>query len=119
MIAQASLLCGDPESAREVWRGATGAEDDAIINFRIGMTYLVEQDYTSAMRQFDRATVLDPSKGEAHCALAICLLELGNAPSAVDEARLALDNPDISEGLKQFCERLREFAERYVPRKPD
>ena len=114
LVALSCLLSGDPKSARSVWQRTAGAEEDSRISVGIGMTHLAEQEHSSAKRQFELAIRQDASNVDAHCALAVCHLELGNASAAVEECDRALDVPEITEGMRQFCERMRDFAKRYV-----
>jgi hypothetical protein len=114
LVAKACLLCGDPQTARAIWQQGSDAEDDSHVSLSIGMTYLVEQDHTHAFQYFERAVLQEPASVEPHCALAVSHLELGNATSAVEECTLALELPEISEGMQEFCERMREFATRYL-----
>jgi tetratricopeptide (TPR) repeat protein len=114
LIARACLLCGHPQTARSVWQQTFDEHQESQTSVSIGMTYLAEQDYPQALQHFERAVHQDNSHVEAHCALAVCHLESGNASSAVDECNRALDLPEISEGLRHFCERMREFATRYL-----
>jgi Flp pilus assembly protein TadD len=114
LVARACLLCGDPQTAREIWQQISGADESPPAGLGLGMTYLVEQDHSRAIQHFEHAVRQQPSNVETHCALAVCHLELGNAPAAANECDRALDLPEISEGLQQFSERLREFANQYV-----
>jgi hypothetical protein len=114
LVALSCLLCGDPQSARTVWRRASGGDDDSRISLGVGMTHMAEQDHASAARQFEVAIRQDASNVDAHCARAVCHLELGSASAAVEECDLALDVPEITEGMRQFCERMRDFAKRHV-----
>jgi tetratricopeptide (TPR) repeat protein len=113
-IAQACLVCGDPQAALAIWQQASNADEDSHNSVGMGIAHLVEQDHTRALEHFERAVHEEPSNVEAHCALAVCHLELGDARSAAKECDLALAVPEISEGMQEFCERMREFAMRYV-----
>jgi len=113
IVARACLVCGDPQSARKIWQQSSDREDQSRCHAGIGISYLAEQDHARARENFDLAIHRDPANVEAHCALAVCHLELGNASQALDACNLALDVPEISEGMQQFCERMRDFAGRY------
>jgi tetratricopeptide (TPR) repeat protein len=112
LVAKACLICGDPASARNIWGQMPDAENDSYTQVCLGMACLAEQDHHGALRHFENAVSCNPSNADAHCALAVCHLELGNASAAVNACDRALDNPEIAEGLRQFCERMREFAAR-------
>jgi hypothetical protein len=118
-VAVACLVCGDPGSARSIWQRLSESEEESEPEEKshshvgLGMTYFAEHLHSKALEHFQLAVDEDPSNAEAHCALALCHLELGSAVKAFDACNFALAIPEISEGMQQFCERMRDFAERY------
>lgn len=112
-IATACLLCGDPQGARDLW-GAIPPKvvKQTDIDTRLGLAFLVEEDYAHAVSAFERAVLDAPDNPDARCGLAMCHLELGNAEPVIHECEAVLKLAQLPEGLREFCTRLRDFASR-------
>ena len=110
LIARSCLICGDPQSARELWLRAEHGESSPSPSAGIGMTFLVEQEHARAIERFQEALIRDPGDVQSRLALVICHLELGQAAAAVKDCDKLMSLPETSEEAQKLSTRLREFA---------
>jgi len=89
-IATLWLHLGEPARAREIWEKATKVPRPAVRLARIGTAYLVEGDFDTARRHYQRAIAAQPDLFEPHYCLAVLEQDAGDAGSAYEQARQAL-----------------------------
>ena len=88
-LATLRLHLGRPDQARAIWRDATNPPSVPLQQARVAASYLAEEDFASARRNYAAAIASDPSLFEAHYGLARVEQASGHADQAVAAAERA------------------------------
>jgi tetratricopeptide (TPR) repeat protein len=89
-IATIRLHLGEPARARALWEKGVSPTQPAILDARIGTTYLVEGDFDAARRHYQQALTTNPALFEALFCLAVLEQDAGNARPAYALAQKAM-----------------------------
>ncbi len=89
-MATLALHLGEPARARALWEHASAPPRPALRAARVAWTYLVEDDFESARRQYRVALREEPDLFDALYGLALLEQDAGRAGAAVAAARHAV-----------------------------
>ncbi len=86
------LHLGEPEAARQLWRGAAEVPHPAVRDARLAAAFLAEGQFGAARAAYERALAADPALFEAHYGLAVLEQDAGRADPAYRHSLAAIES---------------------------